>query len=175
MATVSIVQARLLRRSGGTEFNQRGGAESPNVGLEASGQSWAARAPVYYTGGQLTAQTGTAITKIAGMVYTAATGTANTKTRYQPILPGDIWVFTLVGSTKTTTLTGTGCPGSVCNFDIAAGILGANVDATTVDGTKFWGRIIDLYTSNQYPDGDTAGDTNGKVVVSIPDQPALQF
>lgn len=174
MATIPVTQARYLGNSRGLAPITRGGPEHPNL-KETASQSYAAGAPVYYDSNGTIAvavASSSVITQIAGIALEAATGTTGAPVRYRPISPGDRYVVhvTSNGSSTTTALTQVG---DVCNFDLSNGNLVANVNGT--DATKVAARIIALYTVvSGYADGDTVGDTSGRVVVEFIGNEALQ-
>lgn len=173
MATITVRQARhwASRDSG---FEYAGGPEDPDL-KESASQSYAAGAPVYRdTNGTIAVCTATSnvIAKIMGFAMTAATGTTGTSVRVKKIRGGDVLLCNLKGTSTTTTALNQ--RGNTTHFDLSSGNMVANIDATW-DTSKFYGWVRDLYTVAQgYGEGDAVGDTNGRLLINIPDQPGLQ-
>lgn len=180
MATITVTQARVLRNQNGASPTTKGGAENPNV-KETAGQTYVVGSPVYRdTNGTiaLAVASSNIVQYLAGFATKAATGVTGASARYRVLSSGDVLVVNLKGtSTSVTALTQLGTNttgGAKTMFDISSGNLVANPDAA-FDANKLYGEIIGLYTvADGYGDGDTVGDTNGRLLVMIPAQSALQ-
>ncbi len=173
MATITKVQAKFIGNVSGKAAITKGGKEYPNI-KETASQSYAAGAPVYYdsNGTIAIAVAGSnLVAQIAGFALKAATGTTGEPVFYRPMLPGDLYVVNLAGS--STVITALTQVGDLINFDMSSGLLVGNLDSA-VD-TNVAGIVVGLYTvAGGYADGDTVGDTNGRLIVRIMDNKALQ-
>lgn len=178
MATITITQAKYLGNKWGLPGINRGGPERSQI-KETAGQVYDAGQPVYYDASgtiALAAATGNVVGKLAGFATKDATGTTGAEARYRAIVPGDLYVMNVKGTSTTTnplTLQGDKCVFDLDGADASAKLV-CNPDGTQ-DDDKPAGVIEELYTvANGYPDGDTAGDTNGRVVVRFVDNTGLQ-
>lgn len=173
MATITLAQARHWGSKDGN-FEYAGGPEDPDL-KETASQSYPAGAPVYRdTNGTIAVATASSniIAKIMGFAMAAASGVTGTSVRVKKIRGGDTLLVNLKGTATTTTALG--MRDNQTMFDISSNLLVANIDAA-IDTDKFFAWVRGLYTVAQgYADGDAVGDTNGRLLVTVPEQPALQ-
>ena len=175
MATIAIGHAFYLGNQNGNGPICRGGPEEPDI-KETASQTYAVGAPLYKDSNgtiAISAASSNIIAELCGFALKAASGTTGGQTRYRAVIPGDTYVMSLQGtSTDATALTQVG---NKYMLDIDTARCGVNVDAT-FDAEKPHVQVLKMYTAANGYNGvvDAVGDTNGRVVVTFPDQSGIQ-
>ena len=175
MATIAIGHAFYLGNQNGQGPICRGGPEEPDL-KETASQTYGIGAPLYKDSNgtiAIAAASSNIITELCGFALKAATGTTGAQVRYRPVIPGEMYVMSLQGtSTDATALTQVG---NKYMLDIDTARCVVNVDAT-FDAAKPHVQVLKMYTAANGYSGvaDAVGDTNGRVVVVFPDQTGIQ-
>lgn len=174
MATITVAQARFLGNKYGLPATTKGGPERPNI-KETASQTYNAGDPVAKdSNGTIALATATSniLNAFAGFAIKDATGTTGAEARYRPVKAGDRYLMNIQGTSTDTT--NQNQEGDKYMLDLDSSNLVVNPDAT-FDATKPYVIVETLFTvAAGFPDGDAAGDTNGRVIVWFPDQQALQ-
>ena len=175
MATTAVVNALYLGNRNGTQ-RCVGGPEQPQW-KEAASQTYKPGYPVYLVSGKVTVAVTHATNALGagamiGWARKKATGTTDTKAPLRLLQAGDIIAANYYenGVAAATVITNLGV--LVQLKHITAGKLICDLysdgSSTAVDAAKLHGRVIGFYAD------DALGDTGGKLIIEIHDQPALR-
>lgn len=180
MATITIAQARFLGNDSGRATKGMDPGWNSQM-IEGTTQAFVQGTLVRWLSGKVAAVTAadsfTQAVGILGFADGAAVGTTSARMTagIRLIQPGDLYLMNCVG--PTTVVTAAADLGALVFLRIATTslFLTANLDGTPAV-TSLHGVIVGhwLAANKGQSDGDVIGDTNGRVVVRIPDQWGLQ-
>lgn len=180
MATISTQHAIYLGGRGQNGGMVLCGGESDPDYKETASQTYEAGSPLCRDASNgtvaISSETTDQIDRLHSMAIKPATGTTGALAYGRKVLPGDKFACNFF-SNNSAAATALSRVGDIVGLRLSGSKMIADVLPTngTPSQTELYGKIVGLYTkANGYPCDDVVGDTGGRVIVEIPDQPALQ-
>lgn len=170
MATVSIVQARVIGHSGGDPLVMRGGPGFEDEAYEdGDSTAWVAGAWLARdTDGEIEELGSGQVALILGQAMEAASGTDGTAVFYRPLRPGTRLVLNVHHDAPASAVTARNQLDLLYNLSYESNKLLVDIEDITVDTAKPVVRIVGFWPE------DALGDVNGRVIAEVVDTAGLQ-